>query len=89
MIHQKQLNKEVPVPLRSLTIASGSCNEGLMTAGQKGAQETLLFLRAMKVALVTPTNPRPSKGKGSLEEEAPSVVVSSISSTRFQGNPLI
>lgn len=88
MIHQKQLNKEVPIPLRSLTIASGSCNEGRVTAGWKGAQETLLFLRAVKVALVTSTNPRASEGKGSLEEEAPSVVASSISSIGFQENPL-
>lgn len=84
MIHQKQLNKEVPVPLRSLVIASGSCDVGLMTAGWTRAQETLLFLWAVKVALVTPTNAR--EGKGSLEEEAPSVVASSVSYIGFQEN---
>lgn len=87
-IHQKQLNKEVAVPLRSQTIASGSCDEGPMAAGWKGAQETLLFLRATKVALVTPKNPRASQGKGSLEEEAPSVVASSVSSVGLEENPL-
>jgi len=47
-----------------------------------------LFLRAVEVALATSTNSRASKGKGSLEEEAPSVVASAVSSTGFQENPL-